>query len=106
MSRPQQEYTKVVKYPNGTVVRRKEPKNRSTTKAQRDAVYKNQAKNVKRYPGMALNKNSDADLIELFDAVDNRQGLIKAAVRSYVKNHKVALKSGEKVYFEPSASEE
>ena len=51
------------------------------------AKYKYAEKNVIRYPGLALNIKTDADLIELLSKVSNRQGFIKSAIREFVDNH-------------------
>lgn len=34
-----------------------------------------------------LNKNTDADILAALDCSGNKQGLIKAALREYMKNH-------------------
>jgi hypothetical protein len=40
------------------------------------------AKNTIHY-GFKLNRNTDADLIEMLEAADNKQALIKEALRKY-----------------------
>ena len=37
---------------------------------------------------LKLNKNTDADIIAALEASDNKQGMIKAALREYMSNHK------------------
>lgn len=67
-----------------------EAKAKAAAKRKADGLkskYKYAKKNVIRYPGLALNIKTDADLIELFDKVSNRQGFIKAAIREFVDNH-------------------
>ena len=51
-----------------------------TSEAHRRAVHKNRQLNNKRY-SFELSKNTDADMIEYLDSVDNRAGTIKAAIR-------------------------
>lgn len=36
--------------------------------------------------GFKLNRNTDADIIEMLEAADNKQALIKQALRSYKKD--------------------
>jgi hypothetical protein len=37
------------------------------------------------YVSLKLNRNTDADIIEMLEAADNKQALIKAALREYKK---------------------
>lgn len=65
----------------------------------------NEKVETKSYPGLSLNLGTDADLIEMLDVADNRQGLVKAALRSYVKENKVKLSTKtRKTFFRPSGS--
>lgn len=38
------------------------------------------------YVSLKLNRNTDADLIDILERVENKQGLIKAALRAWGKN--------------------
>lgn len=40
------------------------------------------------FVGLKLNKKTDADIIALLQSTDNKQGLIKVALKEYQKNHK------------------
>ena len=51
-----------------------------TTEAQKRATMKYQAQSMRLY-SFRLSKNTDADMIEYLDSVDNRTGTIKAAIR-------------------------
>lgn len=52
-----------------------------TTKAQLKATAKYQAANTKAYV-IRLNLNTDADIIQKLEQVDNKQGYIKSLIRS------------------------
>lgn len=51
-------------------------------KAHVQAVKRYNQKMVQEYK-LRLNKKTDADLIEILDAVDNKQGYIKKALRFF-----------------------
>lgn len=53
------------------------------TEAYKEAQKRYDAKKTKFY-GVKLNIETDADIIKALDASDNRQGLIKKAIRSYL----------------------
>lgn len=53
------------------------------TEAYKEAQKRYDTKKTKFY-GVKLNIEADADLIKALDASDNRQGLIKKAIRSYL----------------------
>lgn len=55
------------------------------TEAQKRAAAKYAASNT-RYYGIKLSCNTDADLIELLDAQDNKQGFIKRILDDYLNN--------------------
>lgn len=50
------------------------------------ANAKYDAKNTIQYH-IKLNKGTDADIIEILDAADNKQGLIKTAIREFAKEN-------------------
>lgn len=52
-----------------------------TTKAQLKATAKYQKANTKSYV-IRLNLNTDADIIQKLEQVDNKQGYIKSLIRS------------------------
>jgi hypothetical protein len=56
-----------------------------TTAAQISAVTKYDKTHTKTYL-IKLNKQTDAELIELLNNCQNKQGTIKTALREYMKN--------------------
>lgn len=36
---------------------------------------------------LPLNKNTDADILEFLETVENKRGTIKTAIREYMENH-------------------
>lgn len=56
----------------------------STKEAKRRAVAKYDATHTRFY-GVKLNIETDADIIALLDAVENKQRVIKTALREYAK---------------------
>ena len=59
----------------------------STKEAQRRAVKKYDETHTKFY-GVKLNKQTDADIIAALDAAENKQALIKEALRNYIEGGK------------------
>lgn len=57
-----------------------------TSKAQKDAVARYDAANT-IFIGLKLNRKTDADLIEMLEEAENRQGLIKEALRAWKSEH-------------------
>ena len=55
-----------------------------TSQAQRIAVAKYDQKNTKKVT-LKLNRATDTDLIELLEHTENMQGLLKEALREYMK---------------------
>lgn len=55
-----------------------------TSEAQRRAVARYDAANTLRI-SIKLNRNTDADLVKALEASDNKQQLIKDAVRAYIE---------------------
>lgn len=60
------------------------------TEAYKEAQKRYDAKKTKFY-GVKLNIETDADLIKALDTSDNRQGLIKKAIRSYLETLPVSI---------------
>ena len=62
-----------------------------TTEAKKKSKARFDALNCVKF-GIKLNKRTDAELIELLQSVESKQGLIRQALREYIANHK---KEGE-----------
>lgn len=58
-----------------------------STEAHVRAVIKHNKKSYWHY-NLSLNRNTDADLIEMLDNADNKLGLIKEALRDYSQDLK------------------
>ena len=58
-----------------------------TSKAQLNAILKYDKEHTTSIM-IKLNNNTDADLIEYLTACGNKQGMIKTALREYIKNNK------------------
>jgi hypothetical protein len=58
-----------------------------STEAHVRAVMKHNKKSYWHY-NLSLNRNTDAELIEMLDGADNKLGLIKDALRDYAKKLK------------------
>ena len=54
-----------------------------------EAVAKYDAANTKRI-ALKLNKTTDADILELLDSLDNKQGFIKSLIREYLEERRNA----------------
>lgn len=59
---------------------------RKTSEAQLRAQKKYDANNTVHI-GAKLNRTTDADLIEMLEKAENRQGVIKDALRAWIKAH-------------------
>lgn len=57
------------------------------TYAQAQAKARYDAVNMKKV-GIKLHITNDADILALLEQSDNKQGLIKEALREYIENHK------------------
>ena len=55
-----------------------------TSEAHLKAIKKYQQKAVVQIK-LALNRKTDADILEVLDSVDNKQGFVKKAIREYIK---------------------
>lgn len=58
-----------------------------STEAQKKASA-NYAKKMTKYVNIALNKKTDADIIEKLDSVDSKMGYIKKLIREDIENAK------------------
>ena len=56
------------------------------TEAQKRATLKYDAENTVQIK-MKLNRVTDADILELLDRQENKQGFIKELLRAYIKNN-------------------
>lgn len=64
-----------------------------TSKAQKDAVARYDAANTVSM-SIKLNRKTDADLIEMLESADNRQGMIKEALRAWKSEHESEHEAG------------
>lgn len=60
---------------------------KKTSDSQLRAINKYNAKNTKQYV-VKLNRNTDEDLINFLDQLENKQGFIKNLLRQHLQNEK------------------